>query len=198
MLFRSGTVTVIGHLADGTAFTYASGLNAENSFPLHLPLYTRRGGFGGTLMFNTTAATRLESAGLVWYRPPINGVFYPLGWPDGIAVGFDGSARNLVTAPNALPVGTAALEFSEGGLDANGLSQPVTIKSGNRVPLPVPNPRTFAIVLRATGAWGGSFFHPITGRKCRFHGAVLDDRNEGAGFFLGGSESGRATFVPGP
>ncbi|MEO7318033.1 MAG: hypothetical protein ABIZ56_03480, partial [Chthoniobacteraceae bacterium] len=193
-----GAVSVRGQLADGTAFTYASALNAANSFPFYLPLYTQRGGIGAQIAFNTTAATRIETASLAWYRPAIAGALYPLGWPGGIALGLDGSPRNLITRSNALPIGRATLTFADGGIASAPLSHAVTISALNRVTIPPPNPQTILLVLRSTGAWGGTFFHPVTRRKCLFQGVILDHRNEGTGFFIGGAESGRATFTPAP
>ncbi len=194
----AGVVSVRGQLADGSVITYASALNAANGFPFFLPLYTQRGGIGGEITFNTTAATSLETSGLAWYRPASSGALYPQGWRDGIALGLEGSPRNLVTTPNALPLGSAALTFTDGGLTSAGLAQPVTIAAGNRVTLPAPNPWQIALVMRQTGAWGGSFIHPVTRRKVLFQGVILGDRNLGTGYFSGGAESGRAIFVPAP
>ena len=193
-----GAVTVRGQLADGTAFTYATALDAANRFPFYLPLYTRRGGVGGAIAFSTTSETRLETTGLAWYRPAIAGALYPQGWRDGIALGLEGSPRNLITTPNALPAGPATLSFTDGGLTAGPLTHPVTIAAANRVTLPLPNAQRLTLGLRATGAWGGSFTHPVTRRTVLFQGVILGHRQEGTGYFLGGAESGRATFTPAP
>ena len=103
-----------------------------------------------------------------------------------------------ISRPNALPIGRATLTFADGGITPVPLSHPVSIAALNRVTIPLPNPQTITLVLRSTGAWGGTFFHPITRRKCLFQGVILHPRNEGTGFFISGAENGRATLVPTP
>ena len=195
---KTGTVTLTGQFADGAPFSYASGLSAANGFPFYVSLYKKAGAVGGPIAFDTTAETRLATTGLAWYRPAVAGAFYPQGWPGGIALGFDGSARNVVTEPNAFPIGSATLALEGGGISDPGLTQPLSIGSKNRVAPVPPNPQKFALTLKASGEWSGTFKHPATGRKTLLHGVILRHRGEGVGFFPGSSESGRATIAPGP
>jgi Bacterial Ig domain len=195
-LAAGGTLTMRGQFADGTKFTYASGLNAANTFPFYVPLYRSGGAANGTIAFT---APGMASAGLAWFRPaqllPRPAPQYPQGWPAGIVVGFEGSTRNIVTEPNALPIGNASLTLEGGNPDVARISKSFVIGARNRVTVPLPNTGKVALKLKPTGEWSGSFTHPVTGRRTLQQGVILRHRGAGTGFFVGGSESGKAEII---
>ena len=195
----SGAVKMRGQLADGTKFTYASVLSAANDFPFYIPLYKRKGAVAGRIAFNTGGSTQLETAGLAWFRPPQSeSSAYPDGWPNGITLGFDGAARNIVTEPNVLPVGNATLSLTGGNLAPAGLTKTLTIEEGNHVTIAAPDPEQTKIKLKPNGQWIGSFVHPVSGHSTNLQGVVLRNRMAGAGFFIGTTESGLARIDPQP
>ncbi len=199
---KGGTLTMRGQLADGTRFTYASGLNASNAFPLYVPLYKLTGAVAGTIDFNTAPTTVLEATGLTWFRPiqlvPKPAPYYPQGWSDGIGLGFTGSSRNLATEPTLLPMGNATLDLTGAGLANPGLSQAFTIGLKNKVTLTLPNTAKVAVKLKPTGEWTGSFTNPGTGKKTLLQGVILRHESRGAGFFLGPTQAGQAQILTTP
>ena len=50
------------------------------------------------------------------------------------------------------------------------------------------------LITAATGRFNGTFTHPVT-KATRITGVILQDRNAAAGFFLGQSTSGAASFT---
>ena len=90
---KTGVVTMSGQFADGAPFSYTSALDAENTFPFYVWLYKKTGAVGGRIHFNTSAATLLETSGLIWLRPAGVDAQFPQGWPDGIGLGFVGSKK---------------------------------------------------------------------------------------------------------
>lgn len=194
----NGVVKLRGRFADGSKFSYSSGLNTTNGFPIYVPLYHKAGAVGGKAGFSTAEPLRLESTGLTWFRPPLSSPLYPAGWPGGILLGFDGAARNVVTEPNALPVGNATLTLTGGNLPPAGLTKQLVIGLKNRVDVLPVGPDKTEIKLKGSGAWTGNFIHPVTGKRTTLSGVVLRDPSEASGFFLGSSESGLATIQPAP
>ncbi len=90
---KTGSVTMSGQFADSAPFTYTSALDAENAFPFYVRLYKKTGAVGGPIHFNTSAATLLETSGLIWLRPAGVDPQFPQGWPGGIGLGFGGSKK---------------------------------------------------------------------------------------------------------
>ena len=194
----SGAVLLRGQFADGSPFAYASALDAFNHFPFYAPLYHAKGAVVGQLMFNTTSETRIGTSDLTWMRPAQGGPLYPGGWPAGIALGFDGAARNRLSEPNAFPLGNATLTLTGGNLAAGGFTKSILVGDKNHVTVPAPGADKTQITLRPTGQWLGHFVHPITGKSTSLEGVILRNRAQGAGFFLGTNESGHAAILPAP
>ena len=192
-----GGIKLRGRFADGSKFTYSSALNTTNGFSIYVPLYRKGGAVGGKAGFSTTDPVRLESNdGLIWFRPALGTPLYPQGWPSGIVLGFDGTPRNVVTEPNALPVGNATLTLAGGNLPAPGLMKQLVIGPNNRVTVQPAGADKMEIKLKPSGELSGNFIHPVTGRKTTLSGAALRDPSEASGFFLGSSESGLLLVQP--
>ncbi|HEX5175660.1 MAG TPA: hypothetical protein VFV83_01450, partial [Chthoniobacteraceae bacterium] len=129
----SGTVKMRGRFADGTKFTSACALNKADALPFYVPLYKKSGSVAGRLKFDTAGPARIASPGLTWFRPVQSQPRYAAGWPDGIALGFEGAARNVVSERNVLPAGGAQFSLMGGNLVAPGLARTLSIAAKNKV-----------------------------------------------------------------
>ncbi len=79
-----GSVIVRGRLADGAAFSSATFLHADQSFPLYAALYASRGSLRGTLQIPVETSRALPGANaLEWFKPPRPRDRF---FPDGFAV----------------------------------------------------------------------------------------------------------------
>jgi hypothetical protein len=194
----TGTVKMRGRFADGTKFTSACALNKADALPFYVPLYKKSGSVVGRLTFETSGATRIGTPGLTWFRPAQSQPRYPAGWPNGIALGFEGAARNVVSERNILPEGGAQLAFTGGDLVAPGLARTLSVASKNKVTVTNRGEEQLRIILKANGEWSGTFIHPVNRKRASASGVVLRDLNAGRGFFLGPTASGRATIETAP
>jgi hypothetical protein len=194
----TGTVKMRGRFADGTKFSYTSALNKANVLPFYAPLYKTAGAVGGLLEFNTTAATKIESPGLTWFRPAQSQPRYPAGWPNGITLGFMGASRNMVSERNALPEGTAQLELTGGDLVAPGLTRTLSVGAKNKVSVVDRGDEQLRITIKANGEWSGAFLHPLNRKRASASGVIVRDLHEARGFFLGPTSSGHALIETAP
>lgn len=94
-------VTVVGVLADGTAFTSASDYRSDRTTPLFVSLYQARGFVSGQLNYANLTNSDIAGTNIEWQRPSLPAAsFYRPGWPTGItidAVGtkYDGGSGDL-------------------------------------------------------------------------------------------------------
>jgi hypothetical protein len=192
----NGGVKMRGRFADGTKFAYACALNAANTLPFYVPLSKATGAVAGRLTFNTTASTQIESTGLVWFRPPQAQPPYLAGWPNGIALGFDGASRNIQTERNAFPIGNATLSLTGGNLVAPGLMKNLSVAAKNKISVIDRAADQMRVTMKSSGEWSAAFVHPANGKRTSVSGVVLRHRNEARGFFVGQTESGHALIEP--
>ena len=92
----------------------------------------------------------------------------------------------------------SALQLTGGDLQ-NAVQQSATLLPNNVVAIVSPLlPKLILTITPTTGRFTGSFTHPLTKATSRISGVILQDRNAAAGFFLGQSASGAASFAPTP
>jgi hypothetical protein len=189
-----GKVTLRGMLADGTALSPMTTVSKNGEWPLYVSLYAGKGS-----VLSWVSITNPPSGGLggllSWIKPvrPTDKL-YPNGFGKTIEVG---------GSPYVPPVGRTnfALSFT------NGL---LRLSEGN-LASPLTNSANFVSNTRATGSnslvltldlpsglFNGTVRESSTGRTITFKGAVLQNRDSGAGFFLGPSQSGHAILAPAP
>ncbi len=162
------TFTVVGVLAEGTAYTCASSLGSQGDVLVYQALYTgTKGSILGTL--NITAGTVAQNAdshlsgSLSWQRPPLSGRTYASGFGP-LTLTADGG-RYLPPAATALPPGfttgsaNAALSFASAHV-SDGTPNPgitFTLKPGGGVTVQANAAKTSMTMTPATGAFSGSF-----------------------------------------
>jgi hypothetical protein len=134
-------------------------------------------------------------SGLRWTKLGGTGATYPEGLTNRVTV-----AGSVYAAPAA---GVPVLALTNGVALLSGGGLPRTLTNGlawaerNRFVVSPPNPQSLALSLvPATGAVGGSFIHPVTGRRTAIKAVVLPRQGVGVGFFLGMEQAGTVVFGP--
>jgi hypothetical protein len=113
-------VSLTGILADGTKFTAASKLRADDKVPFFAQLYRKFGSLGAELQFADEANSD-ASAEVLWIRPELpRAQHYPDSWPEGLKV--DGIATRYVAAE--------ALDFGQGAPDPSAGNAQLTLSEG--------------------------------------------------------------------
>ncbi len=197
---KTGSVTLKGKLADGTAFTVSSALLAGDTIPLYVPLYSAKGSLSGVATARSQTDSDVDGAGFHWFRPLIVKPAHP-GWPLGISV--DLIAAKLL--PKATPLfpslpatdtdGNAAVDLTDATLGVKA----VNVDTKNKVAvITVAADKLTATASAATGKFGGSFISPNTGKAVKFAGTLLRKAGYGTGYYLDGIPGGRVRLTPTP
>lgn len=77
------------------------------------------------------------------------------------------------------------------------LAKALNIDAKSKVTVVTPAADKLALKITArTGAIAGTFTHPVTGKKLKVTGVILQKQRLGAGFFPSGGESGSFTLAP--
>jgi hypothetical protein len=193
----SGTITLSGSLADGTALSQTVPVSKDGQWPLYASLYSGKGSVWSWVQFDAnTPATNLQGQ-LSWVRPPIpTSRYYPAGFTNVVLA--EGSR---ITAPpnrttRVINVTNGAVVF-EGGNLASSFTNFVELTEANKVTGPASNRMTFTLNV-TNGLFSGNVVTPDRTRTNTFKGAILQDLDTGHGYFLGTNQSGRVTFGPAP
>ena len=185
-----GNVRWIGTLPDGTPAAQSAYLSVDKTWPLFLNLYAGRGVMLGVIYHDKMQATTDLAGSYDWRKigEPRDKLF-----PNGFAISGSQLLGSAYTPPES---GQRVLTSFTSG---NGS---LTMEAGNfRVPFPVKsvgitdqNKITIApegadkLALRvttSTGALSGTFMHPVTAKKVKIAGVVLQKTQRGAGVFIG-------------
>jgi hypothetical protein len=191
---KLGTIQFVGTLADGTKISQQTFLSGDGLWPLYASLYSGGGVvLGWVAVTNTTEADlggRVAWIKLAQSRPKI--------YTDGFTL-----EKQALLSPYSFTNGQPVLDFPESlgqvVLENGNLSQslidPVSLTADNKVTSSGTNKLTLTLST-SSGLFRGTFFHPDTRKTTSFSGAVLQQQNRGAGFFLGRDESGRVQLAP--
>lgn len=103
-----GTVTLVGRLADHTAWSASGSLSKGDLCPIFTQLYGIGGSFSTLLSIDVTRPDMdITGSNVRWFRPWQNVQWYPWGWPEGISVDVLGAAYAQPALPSLLPVNTS-------------------------------------------------------------------------------------------
>jgi uncharacterized repeat protein (TIGR02543 family) len=209
----SGRVRWAGALADHTAVTGAAALTKTFTWPLFLSLYRGKGVMLGDVILDAQQSASDLSATLDWSKPPqsrdplfslgfiisdtplIGSIYTPPARGERVLSSFD-------TAPNN--GGTAS--FQEGNLkqgNTNGeFAATFTLSTRNTVAITGLNPRRLRLTITpGTGAFAGSFFHPLTNKLTPLKGVIFEKQQRADGTFTGSVfggtvQTGIVTLLP--
>jgi len=195
---NAGVASFSGTLANGTAFSTTANLTAAGLMPVYIPLFAGSGSLTGTLSIDPQTGTVTGS--VLWTKPERSrDAVFPGAFVT--TLGIDGSSYTTPVAGNtALEVtarlNNSALQLTGGNLAAR-VQQMATVLPTHRVEISDPQLAKLTLKINAAnGRLSGSFTHPLTGATSKILGVILQDRNLATGFFLGNSQSGRASLTP--
>jgi hypothetical protein len=211
ILASNGTVALTLHLADGTspAFSCASYLAEDGSFPFFAPLYGGEGVILGWLSFTNDATTPadLESTNLAWAKLPVADRFYTHGfstWTNpfaGMAIGSryvaPAAGTNILrTAVNNAGSADVPLFLTEGADGAVSVNASAAYDpQDNAFTVQTPNPDEVALTLTAAnGLLDGSFVPAHDAKAIAYRGILLPGTGMGFGFFVGTNHDTGAFF----
>lgn len=190
----TGAATLAGVLADGTKASQKIAVTRGDLWPVYVSLYSGKGSMFGWLAFSNTPPHHTVQGNLHWTKPALpSSKLYPGGFAFSL-----GAYGSRYTAPAAgervLNLTSAVLAF-EGGDLPEPVQCEIELSTDNKVTNLSTNKLTVTIT-PATGLFGGSLVHPVTGKAIPFKGALLENANGGGGYFLGTNASGRVQFGP--
>ena len=190
-----GVVHYTGTLPDGTKASFNQALSKNNTWPLFLSLYKKKGVLLGNIAIDTTQTTSDMNGTFDWFKPVVvKDLFFPLGFKVQ-----DGNFfASIYTAP---ATGTPALDgFASSGTNAKVLLQEGSLLASitkdaifllNKVTIPAPAETKLTVKINAaTGDMTGSFVHPVSDKVVKFTGILFQKRGEGYAFLPGSSVSG--------
>ena len=192
---ESGHVTFSGILGDGTPVSSGGIVSSEGQWPLYASLYGGRGSILGWLCFTNDGGI---SGQIGWFKlAQAAARLYPDGFTNSVQ-----AMGSLYQYTNGLPL----LGFTQGQLTlTNGdLAQGITDQVGFGAGMETRGEGTAdegPINLTfhpSSGLFKGSVLNPATGKPIAIHGAVLQNQDLAAGFFLGADQSGSVLLSPAP
>lgn len=195
----AGKTRVAGSLADGTKFSQSSGISKTGVWPFYVSTYRRTGSIFGSITFRDQTEVSDLDGTVDWFRPP-----NPMAkiFADGFAsqTMMIGSTYVRASGEPALAVPpveeNVVVNLGEGDLDSE-LQKSGTLETNNRFVVPNANDEKLKVsITSSSGAFRGSFVHPVTGRKTLHSGVVFQKQNLAEGYFLGIDQSGFVSVVP--
>jgi hypothetical protein len=211
---KSHAIRVIGRLPDTTAFAGGSLLRGS-TYTIFSALYRSKHGIGGNAHGSVDASdTSSLASTLLWAkRAGADPKYYPAGFDTGVSLITSGYKSVAVRAIPHISVDpgpiSATLTLKDGNLPADLTAQIKITFFGVRVF--APNPQHIILHTSAAAAnWAGSFIHPVSGQRTKFHGGFTEahgnTNGEGRGNFRGSvatnsvdlPESGSARIVVNP
>ena len=192
-----GNATLNGALANNFRFSRSALLSTNGYLPLSITTASGHGIFIGWLTFNP-APDRDIIGDAVWIQPAIfDADYYPAGFEGNVSI-TGGPYRGASSTNAALSWTDGVLQVRDGNLPAplmNNITLSPTGKLTNNGGT-ISN-LTFSLN-RNTGIFNGRFRDPQAKRTRSYFGALFQNEDVGAGFFLGSNQGGRVTLQPAP
>jgi hypothetical protein len=198
-----GMSTLGGALADGTPFLWSAPIAPNGGVPLYLSLYSGKGSLMGWIYFTKQPPQNVSTnSSVIWIKPGVPGTLYPSGftnltWILGSPYTNTGKAGvpvlNLTNAALVLSNGNlngGVLIFTNLNIAKNSLTNlagGTRLRETNYLVLAInTNNGIVTVTFRPTGAQTNTIAH----------GAVLQNKTNAAGYFLGTNQSGAFTLDP--
>lgn len=197
----SGGVSLVGRLGDDTPLLRAGRLAKDGTFPLYAQPYAGTGAVSGLVSFENLSGQSDFDGALDWFRPANNASgFYPVGFSTQVSVigsRYRRPAAGVRVLDFAATQSNGVLSFSDGNLSSTPPDRTITLTATNAV-IPDPGPRVSLTINLTNGLFSGVFTDPFTGGLRGYHGAVFQDRDDGAGVFRGNGQTGTVELRAAP
>ena len=185
-----GNVRWSGVLPDGTPATQSAYLSVDKTWPLFLNLYGGRGVMLGVMFHDKNQATTDFAGHYDWRKigEPRDKLF-----PNGFAISGSELLGSAYTPPESGQRVLTSFTSGNGSLtmEAGNFRVPFPVKSvgitdQNKITIAPEGPDKLALrVATSNGALSGTFLHPVTAKKVKISGVVLQKTQRGAGVFIG-------------
>jgi hypothetical protein len=189
---KAGRILLRGSLADGTPFTQATALSSGGEWPLYASLYSGRGFLYGWTTFG--GDTNAVGGSVTWVKQQTTkSRFYKSGFT--ITADLTGSAYvRPVRGSSILSLSDGTIAFQGGDL-TDPVSNDFSLSFNNRT-INFGGTRMTLNFSAATGLFTGRIVDPTTFRSFPFRGVVLQNQNQGMGYFTGYTQTGEVTIMP--
>jgi hypothetical protein len=194
MVTKAGRISLGGTLADRTPFSQGIVVSKSSQWPLYASLYGGRGEVLSWVTLSSGNSSNL-SGSLTWIRPPEPGArCYPRGFT--IETTLTGSQYIRPTTGNTV-FGSPATQLLLTGGDLSGVvNVPISLISPSRAVNLRSSAKSSLNFSLGTGLFRGTVVDPGTRKAVAFNGVVLQDRDEGRGWFIGTHQSGQVLVSP--
>ncbi|MBV6501498.1 MAG: hypothetical protein CJBNEKGG_04011 [Prosthecobacter sp.] len=198
----AGKVTLTGKLAETTGLSMTSQVAKDGRWPLHVLLYSSTGSFTGEMLF-ADLSERDASGGVFWFKPVrTKDSYFKNGFstqPSLVAQRYAPSAKGVRILTDWDASSGAGLLTADSADLPSALSQPVTWTTANLIQSDqtiLPGLKVTTVV--STGLFSGSFLHPTTHKSMTFSGVLLQNTQEGLGWFQGTTSTGLVILKKAP
>ncbi len=194
----TGSLKIVGRLADDTPFSAGTMVDVINAAPLYALIYKKpKGELIGALTFGAPGSF---TGALTWRKPaqtPVGTLFTggftattaPVG---ALYTTVNGTPALTYTTPAAAE---ADAHFRGGGLP--DLDAVVSVTIADKATVDTPNPNSVKVsMIRKSGRFSGSFIPTGATRATKFSGVLHQAQNRAAGYFVSPTQSGSAELVP--
>jgi lysyl endopeptidase len=189
----AGRIAMSGMLADGTRISQSATVSQGSQWPLYVPLY---GGQGSVFSWINFSGGGALSGALNWIKPGMmNARYYPNGFTLATTVSGSAYARS-VSGGTILSLSSATVTLSAANPSEN-FSNQIMLNPNDRVANLSSN-RLILSFSAGTGTFSGRVQNPANAEWISFAGAVLQNQNIAAGYFLdpNSSQSGQVQIGP--
>jgi trypsin-like peptidase len=189
---KAGRVRLKGFLADGTALSQATAISSNGEWPLYVSLYGGRGFLFGWISFGSDSNS--VGGSVTWVKQQTTkSKFYKSGFT--LASGLTGSPYvRPVPGGSILSLSDGTAAFQGGDL-SDSITNDFSLSFNNRV-LNFGGARMTLTFSAGTGLFSGRLTDPSSFRQFPFRGVVLQNQNDGVGYFTGTSQTGEVTIAP--
>jgi hypothetical protein len=187
----SGRASFAGTLANGVRFAHKATLSKDGQWPFYGSLHGGLGIVHGWLRI-TNRNTNDISGALGWVKPALpKAKLHPAGFTNEVRILGSRYVRPATSTNRLMNLTRTDLVFSGGNLPA-GLTNTITLDERNRIGN-LSGGKLSMTLSASSGLFKGSV-SDLAGKPATFSGALLQNRNGGAGFLAGTNRSARATF----
>ncbi|HEV7404003.1 MAG TPA: hypothetical protein VGO11_13780 [Chthoniobacteraceae bacterium] len=195
---RTGAVTLVGKLADGTGLSaggplYGSASGQPQFLLYDAAIHAAKGLLTGPMTFQSAAASSADGV-VRWIKPTNTAAYYPAAFDttlSTISERYGARAKGLMALDFPARDQNATITVSGGGVA--DFSETATLAGTNVVTIIGANPHGLKLTFNAAaGAFTGSFIHPLTNKANAFAGTLYQNASapEAAGYFRGPLQMG--------